>query len=122
MSLDQLKQEHDKVKSKIESEGKSKMISMNHPLSQRARAIRLHMAIKAHKGVNEAVELKNLDESVKTTHENPLVTVHNKHNGKWELHTHAHLSTANHIFQTNVKHGDVHKGPVEVKSGGSMVM
>lgn len=72
MSLDQLKQEHDKVKSKIEAEGKSKMISMNHPLSQRARAIRLHMAIKAikaHRGVNEAVELKNLDESVKTTNE-----------------------------------------------------
>lgn len=46
MSLDQLKQEHDKIKSKIEAEGKSKMISMNHPLSQRARSIRLHMAIK----------------------------------------------------------------------------
>lgn len=55
----------------------------------------------------------------KTTHENPLVTVHNKHNGKWELHTHANLSVANRIFQTNVKHSDVHKGPVEVKSGGS---
>lgn len=54
-----------------------------------------------------------------TTHENPLVTVHTKDNGKWELHTHANLSAANKIFQTNVKHSDVHKGPVEVKSGGS---
>lgn len=235
MSMDQLKQEHEKVKSKIESEGKSKMISMNHPLSQRARAIRLHMAIKnkqANEEVGEMAEAKGpapgfmlkadpalakkvkekqdlhqvrakamgnpaagksvkeeneLDEangkksaiystdvygakayhskclepgcdweskrfdsmklaqnaaqkhaqehfkkgdaesSLKeannpdrtTTHENPLVTVHNKHNGKWELHTHANLSVANRIFQTNVKHSDVHKGPVEVKSGGS---
>ena len=118
MSMDQLKQEHEKVKNKIEAAGKSKMISMNHPLSQRSRLIKLHMMIKQ-KNTNESVELKNLDESVKTTHEDPLVTVHNKHEGKWELHTHANLSTANHIFQTNVKHSDVHKGPVEVKSGGS---
>ena len=112
MSMDQLKQEHDKVKSKIESEGKSKMISMNHPLSQRARLIRLHMAIK-NKQANEEVEFTNLDEAVKTTHENPLVTVHDKDG----LHTHANLSTANNIFNTNVKHTDVHKGPVTVTSG-----
>lgn len=54
-----------------------------------------------------------LDESVKTTHENPLVTVHDKDG----LHTHANLSTANSIFNTNVKHTDVHKGPVHVTSG-----
>lgn len=53
MSMDQLKQEHEKVKSKIESEGKSKMISMNHPLSQRARSIRLHMLIKQKKQTSE---------------------------------------------------------------------
>jgi len=53
-----------------------------------------------------------LDESIKTTHENPLVTVHDK-NG---LHTHANLSVANDIFGTNVKHSDVHKGEVKTKS------
>lgn len=51
----------------------------------------------------------------KVTHENPLVTVHDKDG----LHTHADLETANHIMQTNVKHTDVHKGPVKTKSGGS---
>ena len=61
----------------------------------------------------EEVEFANLDESVKTTHEDPLVTVHDKDG----LHTHANLSTANHIFNTNVKHTDVHKGPVSVTSG-----
>lgn len=55
MTMDQLKQEHEKVKNKIETEGKSKMISMNHPLSQRARLIKLHMMIK-NKQSNEEVE------------------------------------------------------------------
>ena len=50
---------------------------------------------------------------MKTTHKNPLVTVHDKDG----LHTHANLSTANDIFNTNVKHTDVHKGPVSVTSG-----
>mgnify|MGYP003341155546 FL=1 len=58
-------------------------------------------------------EFINLDESVKTTHEDPLVTVHDKHG----LHTHANLSTANHIFATSVKHSDVHAGPVKTKDG-----
>jgi hypothetical protein len=53
-----------------------------------------------------------LDESIKTTHENPLVTVHDK-NG---LHTHANLSVANDIFGTEVKPGDVHNGEVKTKS------
>lgn len=57
---------------------------------------------------------KSIKESVKTTHEDPLVTVHDK-NG---LHTHANLSTANAIFATNVKHTDVHKGPVTVSTKG----
>lgn len=60
-------------------------------------------------------EYDYLEERVKTTHENPLVTVHDKDG----LHTHANLSTANRIFSTDVKHTDVHKGPVKVKSGGS---
>ena len=58
-------------------------------------------------------EFINLDESVKTTHEDPLVTVHDKHG----LHTHANLSTANHIFGTSVKHTDVHAGPFKTKDG-----
>ncbi|NDD04859.1 MAG: hypothetical protein EB078_08135, partial [Proteobacteria bacterium] len=53
-----------------------------------------------------------MDESIKTTHENPLVTVHDK-NG---LHTHANLSVANDIFGTDVKPSDVHKGEVKTKS------
>jgi hypothetical protein len=56
---------------------------------------------------------EKVEEQVKTTHEDPLVTVHQD----GELHTHANLSTANSIFNTNVKHTDVHKGPVTVTSG-----
>ena len=59
MTMDQLKQEHDKVNKRINDEGKSKMISMNHPLSQRARLIRLHMAIKEKEG--RLKEEKNKD-------------------------------------------------------------
>lgn len=58
-------------------------------------------------------ELEPMNESVKTTHENPLVTVHDKDG---HLHTHANLSVANGIFGTNVKHTDVHKGPVKAKN------
>ena len=61
--------------------------------------------------MKEAVE--QIDEKVKTTHENPLVTVHDKHG----LHTHANLSTANKIFNTKVKHTDVHAGAVKTKDG-----
>lgn len=59
MTMDQLKQEHDKVKKRINDEGVSKMISMNHPLSQRARSIRLHMAIREKQG--RLKEEKNKD-------------------------------------------------------------
>lgn len=65
------------------------------------------------KKYNEEVEFTNLDEAVKTSHEDPLVTVHDKDG----LHTHANLSTVNSIFNTKVKHTDVHKGPVTVTSG-----
>jgi len=58
-------------------------------------------------------EVEQIDEKVKTTHENPLVTVHDKDG----LHTHANLSTANKIFNTKVKHTDVHAGPVKTKDG-----
>lgn len=75
--------------------------------------MKMAIATKTAKRVAEENEFKNLDESVKTTHENPLVTVHDKDG----LHTHANLSTANQIFNTNVKHTDVHKGPVHVTSG-----
>jgi len=61
--------------------------------------------------MKEGVE--QIDEKVKTTHENPLVTVHDKDG----LHTHANLSTANKIFNTKVKHTDVHAGPVKTKDG-----
>ena len=65
------------------------------------------------KRINVKEEVEQVNETVETTHENPLVTVHDK-NG---LHTHANLSTANKIFNTNVKHTDVHKGDVTVTSG-----
>ena len=58
-------------------------------------------------------EVEQIDEKVKTTRENPLVTVHDKDG----LHTHANLSTANKIFNTKVKHTDVHAGPVKTKDG-----
>ena len=58
-------------------------------------------------------EVEQVNEKIETTHENPLVTVHDKDG----LHTHANLSTANKIFNTNVKHTDVHKGDVMVTSG-----
>lgn len=58
-------------------------------------------------------EVEVIDEAVKTSHEDPLVTVHDKDG----LHTHANLSTANKIFNTKVKHTDVHAGPVSVTSG-----
>ena len=48
-------------------------------------------------GIKEGIE--QIDEKVKTSHEDPLVTVHDKHG----LHTHANLSTANKIFNTKVK-------------------
>jgi hypothetical protein len=53
-----------------------------------------------------------LDERVKTTHEDPLVTVHDKDG----LHTHANLSVANNIFGTKVKHTDVHAGKTKAKN------
>jgi hypothetical protein len=68
---------------------------------------------KANFKQNMKEEAEQIDEKVKTTHENPLVTVHDK-NG---LHTHANLSTANKIFNTKVKHTDVHAGPVKTKDG-----
>jgi hypothetical protein len=109
MSSDELNAEHKKVQDKINSAPAGKTISMNHPWSQRLRAIRLQKMFNGKK-MSESVEL---DEAVKTTHEDPLVTVHQD----GELHTHANLSTANNIFNTNVKHTDVHKGPVTVTSG-----
>lgn len=59
-----------------------------------------------------------LDEKVKTTHDNPLVTVHDKDG----LHTHANLSVANGIFGTKVKPNDVHAGKTKAKSrdGGDL--
>jgi hypothetical protein len=68
-------------------------------------------AAKKSAGIKEGTE--QIDEKVKTSHEDPLVTVHDK-NG---LHTHANLSTANKIFNTKVKHTDVHAGPVKTKDG-----
>lgn len=56
---------------------------------------------------------KSMGEEKKTTHEDPLVTVHDKDG----LHTHAHLSTVNHIFNIDVDASDVHNGPVTIKSG-----
>jgi hypothetical protein len=82
-------------------------------------AVHQAIATKRKAGIQKAVdkltkeEVEQVNETVETTHENPLVTVHDK-NG---LHTHANLSTANKIFNTNVKHTDVHKGAVTVTSG-----
>jgi len=81
----------------------------NRKLMRKARD--LHYSHDVSRGLHEEVE--QVDEKVKTTYENPLVTVHDKHG----LHTHANLSTANKIFNTKVKHTDVHAGPVKTKDG-----
>ena len=64
MTMDQLKQEHDKVQNKINDIGKSRLISMNHPLSQRARLIRLHMAIKKKQANEEVQSVEEMDSSM----------------------------------------------------------
>lgn len=65
-------------------------------------------ASNLHKYQKEEVE--QIDEAKAVTHEDPLVTVHDKDG----MMTHANLSTANYIHGTNVKHTDVHAGPVKV--------
>ena len=64
--------------------------------------------MQSNKDVNE----HTITEELKTTHEDPLVTVHHT-NG--ELWTHANLSVANAIHKTKVSHHSVHAGPT--KSG-----
>ena len=56
---------------------------------------------------------EDLDETMKTTHRNPLVLVKD-HNGN--IATHANLSVANSIHGSNVKSSDIHSGR-SVKSG-----
>lgn len=70
-------------------------------------------SVKASIAGRKAEREAGLREEVRTTHEDPLVTVHDKDG----LHTHANLSTANAIFNTNVGHKEVHKGPVKTKDG-----
>lgn len=57
-------------------------------------------------------ESEQIEEQIKVTHEDPLVTVHQD----GSLHTHANLSTANSIHGTSVKASDVHKGKVSTKN------
>jgi len=57
-------------------------------------------------------EVEELDEAKGSTHENPLITVHK--DGR--LHAHLHLSTANDLHKTDVKHTQIHAGPVKVKT------
>jgi hypothetical protein len=58
-------------------------------------------------------EVEQIDELKKSTHADPLVTVHNKDG----LATHNLLSVANDIHGTKVKASDIHKGEVKVTSG-----
>lgn len=69
-----------------------------------------HAAYLAKGGVYEEVE--QIDEAKKTTHEDPLITVHK--DGR--LHAHAHLSTINDIHGTDVKHTAIHAGGAKVKT------
>ena len=80
-----------------------------------------HMRKPGSKGAPSAQDFKDaaktskneaVNEEVKTTHKDPLVTVHHTDGELW---THANLSVANAIHRTNVSHKDVHAGPV--KSG-----
>lgn len=59
------------------------------------------------------VAARAFDESVTTTHQDPLVTVHDPDG----LHTHANLSVVNDIFDIDVDADAVHSGPVRVRSG-----
>lgn len=56
---------------------------------------------------------ERMTERVRTTHEDPLVTVHDKDG----LNAHANLSTINRIFNIDLAAEDVHKGPVVIRSG-----
>ncbi len=56
MSDDELSAEHKRVQDKINSAPAGKMITMNHPLSQRLRAIKLAKMIKKSKVVKEETE------------------------------------------------------------------
>jgi hypothetical protein len=62
--------------------------------------------------MSELEEEVELDEAKKTTHEDPLITVHK--DGR--LHAHAHLSTINDIHGTSVKHTAIHAGGAKVKT------
>jgi hypothetical protein len=75
---------------------------------------RVKAGIEAQKFATMKEGVERIDEKVKTTHENPLVSVYD---AKGRLHTHANLSVANAIHNTNVKHTDVHKDVVKTKSG-----
>jgi hypothetical protein len=86
-------------------------LDVHEPEKDELTAKDFEMLRKMKKGEVKKEEVE-MDESIKTTHENPLVTVHDK-NG---LHTHANLSVANDIFGTEVKPSDVHKGEVKTKS------
>jgi hypothetical protein len=72
---------------------------------------------RAH-GINRAIkkltkeDVEQIDEAKKTTHEDPLITVHK--DGR--LHAHAHLSTINDIHGTSVKHAAIHAGGAKVKT------
>lgn len=82
--------------------------------AEKAAMYKLHGVFP--KRVDEEVE--QVDEAKAVTHEDPLVTVHDKDG----IMTHANLSTANHIHGTNVKHTDVHAGPVKVKNSDNNKM
>ena len=87
--------------------------STNPKFEGKSKKERIQMALGAYYAKKRSKDGEGISEAVKTTHEDPLVTVHDKDG----LHTHANLSTANHIFGTNVKHTDVHAGPVKTKDG-----
>lgn len=67
--------------------------------------------VKVYQKANEEVEY--ISEREKPTHQNPLVTVHDKDG----LATHNLLSVANDIHNTKVKAADIHKGEVKVTGG-----
>jgi len=75
---------------------------------QRAEFIKKFATKKVKRGMAEEYK-----EVVPTTHEDPLVTVHDKDG----IHTHANLSVVNRIFNVNVDAEDVHAGPVVLRSG-----
>lgn len=105
----------DGTKSKMTEPVLRQFLAMYDVMKSNDKAVFQDMVSKSARDFHNIVtgEQDAVSEDKRTTHEDPLVTVHDRHG----LHTHAHLSTVNDIFDINVSADDVHNGPVKTKNG-----